>query len=236
LGNRLLGHNGWDQYLEDPASLWLLHWNIVRGSAAATAWHFAFTVFPELNFTTELLSAALASFALTQFPNARTASSSFQKDSTCIVRMYAEVGPGAQLSEETIQSPFAELGLVKQDADLDAKRSKRYRFEIGPKSGLVPEIVAAACLEFADRIAPGSRTVGLSRLLSEAGSPGMAFKLGESSLSAYLEDASRLGLGMTFGDAAGLIQLAFDGPPADLAWQFLHRYYAGIQAAAIHDR
>ena len=29
-GNQLLGNGGWDPYLEDAASLWLLHWNLLK--------------------------------------------------------------------------------------------------------------------------------------------------------------------------------------------------------------
>ena len=36
-GNQLLGSMGWDSYLEDPASLWLLHWKLLENPCSATA-------------------------------------------------------------------------------------------------------------------------------------------------------------------------------------------------------
>ena len=35
LGNRLLSDNGWDPYLEDDATLWLIHWNLASAGTRA---------------------------------------------------------------------------------------------------------------------------------------------------------------------------------------------------------
>lgn len=224
-GRLLLGPAGWDAYLEDPASLWMLHWKLVRLPALATAWHYAFTLFPELEFTVDGLSAALANHTSERYPTARTAPSSFHKDSLCIARMYGESTGNDTVSEETIQSPFADLGLLRPAADVDGKRQRRYRFEIGPKPGLAPEVVTAACLEYAATVAPGAQTITVSRLISDPGSPGMAFKLGETALSAYLEEAATLNAGVTLADAAGLVQLAFDDRPAQIATALIQHYF-----------
>ncbi len=41
-GEALLGDQGWDAYLEDPASLWLLHWKLLETPCLASAWWFTF--------------------------------------------------------------------------------------------------------------------------------------------------------------------------------------------------
>ncbi|AFZ16745.1 hypothetical protein Mic7113_0840 [Allocoleopsis franciscana PCC 7113] len=38
-GEKLLAENGWDEFLEDPASLWLLHWNLLKPTCEAAAWY-----------------------------------------------------------------------------------------------------------------------------------------------------------------------------------------------------
>ncbi len=43
LGLRLFGDDGWDPYLEDPGTLWLLHWQLVREPIPASTWYLAFT-------------------------------------------------------------------------------------------------------------------------------------------------------------------------------------------------
>lgn len=222
-GLQLLGPHGWDPYIEDPASLWLLHWQLVKTPALATAWHFAFTCFAEPEFDVEGLTAALAAYTADAFPAAGTAESSLKKDASCVARMYGEAPAGA-VTEETIQSPFADLELLRPATARMGSRAM-YRFELGRKPGLDPAVVAAACLAFAARVSPGTQTIALSRLLVEPGSPGMAFKLGEGSLVTCLEEAARRWHGFAFADAAGLVQVAFDGRPQDLAARILANYY-----------
>src|SRR5262245_58497200 len=41
-GQSLLGVGGFDPYLEDLGSLWLLHWQLLRHPCFATAWWYAF--------------------------------------------------------------------------------------------------------------------------------------------------------------------------------------------------
>src|SRR3954471_7215384 len=59
LGALLLADDGLDPYLEDPATLWLLHWQIASNRARATTWFWTFSHFNELEFTREALTSAL---------------------------------------------------------------------------------------------------------------------------------------------------------------------------------
>lgn len=52
-GEKLLGDEGWDPFLEDPASLWLLHWQLLRPTCEATAWYVTFNVFRAVEFESE---------------------------------------------------------------------------------------------------------------------------------------------------------------------------------------
>lgn len=61
-GFKLLSDNGWDPFLEDPASLWLLHWNLLKRPNLATAWYFTFNCFRQLEFSTEELFLALCDY------------------------------------------------------------------------------------------------------------------------------------------------------------------------------
>src|SRR5262249_48593611 len=46
-GERLLGSTGWDPYLEDAATLWLLHWQIGKCPGRATTWYWFFSHLPQ---------------------------------------------------------------------------------------------------------------------------------------------------------------------------------------------
>src|ERR1035441_9345169 len=41
----------WDPYLEDPASLWLIHWLLVTNCSRAGTWYIAFTRYPRPDLT-----------------------------------------------------------------------------------------------------------------------------------------------------------------------------------------
>lgn len=228
LGAALLGDGGWDPYLEDLGSLWLLHWQLVRKAELATAWWYAFTAWPSREFSAAQLEADLGAFVQRVHPTARAAASSLKKDATCILRMYAEHELDGPVTEESIACPFVELGLIQPGIE-----PRSFAFAVTDKPHLPPLIVVAACLEFAADAVPGARTIALGRLLYEAGSPGMAFKLTESALADAIEQVAGLTRAVQLADTAGVVQLTFRGEPQKVARDLLTRYYAaaGVEAS-----
>ena len=67
-GEKLLGARGWDPYLEDPGTLWLLHWNVVSHPEKASTWYLAFTQWNQETFTRQELDR-LAFPPLRRAPN-----------------------------------------------------------------------------------------------------------------------------------------------------------------------
>ena len=218
-GEKLLSDRGWDPFLEDPASLWLLHWNLLKPTCEAAAWHYVFNYFRQIEFTSEELSSELQSYK-TQFGK-KIAESSIKKDVTCLLRMYAEVGDPNKLTEDSIDSPFTTLNLIQTASD-----SKHYLFKIGPKITLPAEIIVATALEFA--AARGTqKTVSLSTLAYEMGSPGLVLKLSESAIYDAIEAVSNSWEALTLSDTAGLIQFSFKEDPLLLADDILDKYFQG---------
>lgn len=216
IGRSVLHADGWDPYLEDPATLWLLHWLLLSEPCTATAWHFAFTIFSRPEFTADQLEEALAEYVAGPLGGPRVAPSSLRKDVTCILRMYGEPAPSAAVSEDTLHSPFADLGLLRPGGE-----TRSYTFDVGEKPELPANIVVAACLDYAARSAAGAQTVSVSRLLYDPGSPGMAFKLSESALCAAIEEVGSQHSAVALADTAGLVQLAFYGERDHLLWTLL---------------
>src|SRR5581483_2426590 len=87
LGILLLADDGLDPYLEDPATLWLLHWQIASNRARATTGFWAFSHFHEPEFTREALTSALFKWAQT-LPGKRVAESSLKRDVEVFLRTY----------------------------------------------------------------------------------------------------------------------------------------------------
>lgn len=218
-GLQLLGPDGLDPFTEDLGSLWLLHWRLVGNAGLASAWWFTFFRFARSEFSADELSEELQNFVTREFPGSRYAPSSFRKDASCVTRMYGEL-PGSTVSEESIQCPFAELRLLRPAG------RRTFAFQVGAKPGLSWEIVAAASLEFAATLREGARTVTLGSLLRQPGSPGLAFRLGESALFAALEEAVTHTPDLALTDAGGLVQLSYAGDPWEMADQLIRRHFA----------
>src|SRR5579859_1269092 len=58
-GSLLFGDGGLDPYLEDPATLWLLHYRIAAHRTRAATWFWSFSHFHEPEFTRDALASAL---------------------------------------------------------------------------------------------------------------------------------------------------------------------------------
>lgn len=223
-GRALFDGAGWDPYLENPGSLWLLHWTLLRPPCLATAWDYVFSGFRRSQFSTEELLADLAEYLKHKHPTARYAPSSLKKDIQCVLRMYVRTAPDSNVLEDSIDSPFCDLDLIAQTTERN-----RYQFRIGPKSDLSSEIVGYAALSYAQEQSSGERTISLSRLMFDPGSPGQVFKLTESALLGALEDVAPSVDGMDLVDSAGVVMMAFPANPADAASRLLSSYY-GVAA------
>lgn len=224
-GNQLLGSTGWDPYLEDPASLWLLHWKLLESPCSATAWSFVFNQFRGVEFTSEELFNHLCDYRDREAP--RVADSSIRKDISCLLRMYGSQPFKASASEESLDCPFADLGLIRF-----AGNSRSYTFRFGSKPTLPAEMVVYACLIHAGQVANGVQNFPVAKLLYDPGSPGLAFRLTESALYEAIEQCSRFAiaavgeadsLGIT--DVAGKLEFFFRGQPLQMAEDILNRYY-----------
>ena len=103
--------------------------------------------------------------------------------------------------------------------------SRRFRFVVGAKATLPPEVVLYACADFLARTDSKARTVTVSRLATEAGAPGRVFKLSESDLVALLEKAAQATQSTKIARPAGAVQLAFKKDPAEVATEALRVFY-----------
>jgi len=226
-GSRLLKDDGWDPFSEDPATLWLLHWNLLKPPCLATAWHFTFNVFRAVEFSQDELFNALCDYRDSVAP--RIAESSLKKDVTCILRMYVEQGtPKTGVTEDSLDCPFTELGIIHTAGD-----SRHYTFRVGQARNLPAEMVVSACLEYASWVGRGSRTIAISSLLYDIGSPGMAFKLSQSAMCDAIEQVARHSDSIQLSESAGLIQFSFTNDPEKLALDILDKYYKGRRYARV---
>lgn len=197
LGSQLLGV--WDPYLEDPGTLWLLHWQLVKDPGAASSWFLIFTQWIGDSFTRSGVADWLLKLA--KESGARATKNSIKRDVDVFVRTYCpSITTSTRPLEDTFDSPLVSLGLL-----LETEKDT-YRFARGSKPMLPEAIFLYALLDFWQRQAPDQNTLAFERVLHGSGSPGAAFKFSSNALVERLESLPA-SAGIRFDTTAGLRQL-----------------------------
>ena len=186
LGKFIFGENnfseGNDPYLEDDATLWLLHWSLMQRAMLPeetwSSWHFAFYKWNKPEFTKTELQQAI------QLWSKGVSAATIERDVDCFVRNYA--GTKGKSIEENFDSPFLALELIQGTSQQDL-----FRFNIGAKQNLPAEIVGYAILKFIDKIGR-QNNVNVQNCLYDSGSPGQIFKMNEGVLMDYMSELEKL--------------------------------------------
>jgi hypothetical protein len=225
-GATVFGKEGWDPYLELPATLWLLHWRFFEPGCKLPIWWYAFNDLSQPDFTISGLSKAAMDTVSVVYGLKEPAESSVRRDAECLINTYARRSDGRIAADDALACPFRTLGLIEQEPG----RPGTYRFRTGPKPNLPAEIVAFAALDFSARHMGASRSVALGRLLRDPGSPGRIFKLDEDSVISALMHVARDRRDLLFTDTAGVSALQVGEDPYAIALNVLNSYFAKVTA------
>lgn len=221
LGQKLLLSGGWDPYLEDIATLWLLHWLLVRSPERASTWHLAFTHFPYNPFSRPQLLTWLSKLVENQ--GLRVSAGTLKRDVDVFLRTYVAPVPvqRAGVVEDSWDCPLAELDLI------EAIGAGQYQMARGYKPSLPDAIFCFALLDFWQREAADRPSLSFERVAHGLGSPGQAFKLSENALVERLE---RLPEPLSFDETAGLRLILTTTPIQELnPMDFLEKFYQDQQ-------
>lgn len=224
LGRRLLGRGGWDPFLEDPASLWLVHWELCSRPEDATTWYWVFNHLPQPEFTkTELTGWLMA--LVEERGWSRISEKSLGRDVDCFLRCYVPVKVSRTVSiEDVLDCPLVELGLIREFGGRGS-----YFLDRADRPTLPDMVFAYALATFLNAYHGSVRTVPLDSLAYAPGGPGRIFSLSEDALLHRLERIDgTTGGSLVYDDTAGLRQVLIKErlQPIDL----LHKHYAAVAA------
>lgn len=221
LGKKLLGPRGLDRFMEHPATLWLIHWQLCA-HPEKTTWFWALNHFPSTTFDREHLVKGLDRLAKERGWT-RAAATTIKNDVACFIRTYAADAPTAKSgNEDSLESPLTELGLIKAVGRRDG-----FRFARGPKSTLGDGVFVYALIDFWSRYSKAA-TLSFEAIAHEPGSPGRVFLLDESDVIDRLSAVDEVTKGaLRWSETAGLKQVVRDeelNPEAAL--RFVERDYS----------
>lgn len=217
-GYKLLSDdNGWDPFLEDISSMWLLHWHLFIPPFELSSWPLAFNYCSLQTFDIKQLSKVILSSS-TQYENlSKRSESSFTKDASCIIRMYSDSYLDQNMGTDC---PFNQIELIRP-----IEEKNNFRFVIGEKNSLPCLVFLAACFAYAKLTQPKQRTLSFHKILYEFNSPGIVFKITETEAGRMLEESVRQLDGVEFMESMGNRQLQFDKHPNELYFAALSKYY-----------
>ena len=202
LGRVLFGPKGLDPYMEHPATLWLIHWQLTAREVKTT-WFWAFSHYPAITFERDDLIRKLDRLA-TDRGWSRVAQTTLRNDVACFIRTYvARHMSGKTGHDDALESPLTELGLIKAIG-----KNGNFRFVRGPKSTLGDGVFAYALVDFWSRFYPNAATLSFEVIAHAPGSPGRVFQFDENNVAdrlALLDDTT--GGALRWSETAGLKQV-----------------------------
>ena len=219
LGDKIFADDGFDPYLEDVATLWLIHWQLVTNANRATTWFWAFSIFSQNEFRKDIFISELIDWTERNTRN-RISENSIKRDVDCFFRTYVPSRlTKTTIMEDTFDCPLVELNLISDSPD-----GNTYRFHRGPKPSLPIEIFAAALSEFWNTRFSENNTLTFANIAYSPRSPGRTFQLDEDTLVEYLDRLESLTDGaLRYDETAGVKQVYRDRKIAPM--ELLHRYY-----------
>jgi len=206
VGKMLFEKDGFDPFLEDEATVWLLHWLLVNNVTEATAVYWFFNKFHKPVFTAEELTTSLSDFVRdARFEGKKPSQSTIKNDVSLLTRMYSLSKPSGRAPlEDSLDSPMASLGLLIRATD-----NKNFLAKTESRASLPPLILGYAILSLMKF--RGLQTIPLDDLMyarDDFTAVGAVFRLSENALIKKIEDLVKLSPGVfEIRDTAGIYQL-----------------------------
>ncbi len=214
-GAKLLDNEGYDPFLEDDASLWLLHYQLIKTGLASTY----SIIFNE--FRKEKLFFNKVTF-VNYLKRIREADKTFNfndntvaEDFVVFVKMY-QSSEGSNDIEDSFSGILSEIELLKT---INKGKDEQYQIENSERDKLPPAVLLFSILENSSY----GDSIGLNSLEYDNNSPGSIFCLNRSGLINKISEIVRDNNQITFTDHAGIKELQFKKKPN--AYSILDTYY-----------
>lgn len=221
-GTALLSDHGWDPYIEDPATLWLLHSRMLAPTCRLPIFWLAFHEFSAIEFTEADLRDSLRRRLSETGGWEAPSQSALNKDISVFLRTYSAGLPKKRAGYvDQLNNPMRSLGLIRRSAVSEGG----FRFSSGIRPGLTPEIVAAITFDYLARIQTRAQSITINRLANDPGSPGKTLRLHEDELATLLTNASRTHEDVSVVSPVGNVQLQWANNPDTIADSFLAEQY-----------
>lgn len=224
-GKRLFDEeNGYDPFLEDEASIWLLHYHLVK-NGLASIYSIIFNEFrkEKLFFNKDTFVSYIRRVGESNF-DLNLNENTVAKDFSVFTNLYKS-DPESNDIEDSFSGLLAELGLLKttynlfKDENGKTKKREEYIIENTERDNLPEAIVLYTIL---DNSTYGN-SISLNSLEFDFNSPGSIFALNRSGLMNKISDFVDKFKDITFTDQAGIKELQLKNKAN--VYEILDQYY-----------
>lgn len=190
-GRAILSTNGFDPYLEDVRTLWLLHWHLsTQVHEPLFAWDFLLNrwQYPEISRTEVLRAFRTEADRLER----KLSDVTLQQHFDTFLHTYVPTrSPKGDLREDNLDCPLVELDLIQKVGervlDKTGKREAVYAFRREAKPEITSELFLYCLQDFWQKQHPNEMSLTFRDVAVVAGSPGQIFKLPELDIRERLE-------------------------------------------------
>lgn len=207
--------DGYDPFLEDEASIWLLHYQLIK-TGFASIYTIVFNEFrkEKISFTKETFLNYLKRIQETN-PEISFNENTVAKDFTVFLNMYKNDEDSTDV-EDSFSGILSEIGILKQ---IGIGKDEKFQIENNERDNLSEAVVLFSIL---DNINYGN-SISLDSLEFDINSPGSIFALNRLGLVNKISDIVNNNSNITFNDHAGIKELQFKNKPD--AYLVLDKYY-----------
>jgi hypothetical protein len=162
LGRSIFLEENLDPYLEDSATLWLLHWHLATNIHYSTTWFWMFNYCSLPEFNKEKIAFEIQSWLERQGYKKSVSENTLKRDVDCFLRTYvASHQTKTTVSEDSLDCPLTDLRLMTELDD-----GKTYQFNRGSQDSLPDEIFIYGLAKFW-QMKERPESIALAKMVSE---------------------------------------------------------------------
>lgn len=211
---------GYDPYLEDDASLWLLHYQLIK-TGLASIYSIIFNEFrkEKLFFTKENFLNYLKRIQEIN-PELSFNDNTVTKDFSVFINMYKNDSDNSNI-EDSSSGILSDLDMLKVSItqDYNGKKTEQFQIENYERDSLPEAVILYSIL---DNESYG-HSISLNSLEFDTNSPGSIFALNRSGLVNKISEIVKENKDITYTDNSGIKELQFKNKPD--AYSILDIYY-----------
>ncbi len=215
LANAMLSKNGWDEFLENPGSLWIWQYHLVN-LGKASIYRLFFKEFRKLQRRNQFQKSQLEKFLLRK-TETKVSPKTLESDVKVFVKMYLTEEKSGKGIEDDLSSMFVELNLISEIPSSD--KEKTFQLRVDAKKE-IPSRVFLYCIldSFPDR-----ESISVEEIIDTVGDALVCTNEGVERHIGLLCEAYPKQI--TFKEDAGRKEVQID--PELNKWDVLTEYYNG---------